>query len=60
MTLHALDGQNNAGDAVATSQRDGETHELTFEGVEAFGFYGLQITGAEGRTEYNLTVTAGQ
>ena len=46
--------------AAATSQRDGETHELTFEGVEAFGFYGLQITGAEGRTEYNLTVTAGQ
>ena len=34
MTLHELDGQNNAGGAVATSQRDGETHELTFEGFK--------------------------
>jgi len=60
MTLHELDGQNNAGDAVATSQRDGETHELTFEGVQAFAYYGLQIQGADGRTEYSLTVTAAQ
>ena len=60
LSLHALDEQNNAGEAVATSQRDGETHELTFDGVEAFGFYGLQVQGAEGRTEYGLTVTAAQ
>ena len=60
LSLHALDEQNNAGEAVATSQRDGETHELSFEGVEAFRFYGLQVQGADGRTEYGLSVTAAQ
>jgi hypothetical protein len=60
ITLHALDGQNNAGEALATSQADGQTHELTFQGVQAFGFYGLQVTGVEGRAEYSLTITAVQ
>ncbi len=60
MSLHALDGQNNAGEALATSQADGETHELTFQGQQAFGFYGLHVTGVQDRAEYSLTITAEQ
>jgi hypothetical protein len=62
LSLHALDGQNNAGDAVATGQAAGEIdgntiYELTYQGVDAFSFFGLQIGGLDERGEYALAIT---
>ena len=65
LTLHPLDQGNNASEAVAQSQAVGQNegrtiYELTYQGVQAFAFFGLQVQGAEGRNVYNLAITAGQ
>jgi hypothetical protein len=65
LSLHRLDQENNASDAVAQSQAAGQNegrtiYELTYQGAEAFAFFGLQVQGAQGRNVYNLAITVGQ
>jgi hypothetical protein len=65
LVLHRLDANGVSSGEVATGQvvrneGDNLVYELQYTGVEAFGFFAVQVTGPAARAPYTLDIQVTQ